>query len=361
MKNKYIEYIIKNGLNLQQNQIVEIVGSRFLEKFINELKVACLSFGASTVSICYTDSLELLDKINRGYSFYIEKDVMYYKDLISKGFCRIVLHSPFLPSESISWKKQTEYKNCLKQLSFVSQYFMDRCSQKVICSVVNPYWASKVNKTEEELENDIERLVFGIYEAEDSMTFLNRKQIETLWFKNARGTDLKVGLTSNFEFQGKKAVTKKGIIFEPNIPCLEIYTAPKKEKVEGKIYSSRPFYYRGIEYKDLILEFKNGKLCQYKNVREILNLEDSLYYVGEIALAEHLENTIYYSTLLDENADCHLALGMAYPYGITELEDVNISNYHIDIVFGSKDMQVIGQKGEESFVIMDKGKFVYKK
>lgn len=360
MQNKYIEYIIKNGINLQKNQIVEIVGSSYLIDFISNLKSACLKFGASSVYIKYIDGNSLQQKINLDYNLYIDEEVIKYQDLVLKGFSRIILQSPFLIPMTLNDEKKSIYEDCQKKLSFVKDYFLNNESTKTICLVANPYWAAKLRISENELWNSIYKYTFIENNIDQFLNYLNSLKIKSLHFKNSLGTNFILDLTDNFIFQGRHQITKSNIKYQPNIPSLEIYTAPNKYSVNGVVYSTKPLYYYGNVIDNWFISFKNGKIIESKGLASIISLDPNLSYTGEIALCEAYDNINYYSTLLNENTSAHLALGMAYKYGISDTTNINECPYHIDLSFGSDDLEVTAITNEyRSITIMEAGKFKY--
>lgn len=358
-RSSYINYIIEKGINLQPNQTVEIVSSSYLKDFVFDLRKACLKKGASFVYIKYIDGKDLESKINDDYD--ILKDIEHYKGLIKEGFARIVIQSPFMIPMVIETNRKKKYQNKLKQLIFVNDYFNNLESQRTICLAANPYWASKLNITIEQLWD----IIFDYSLFNDEMSiykdYLNDLKINKIIFKNSLGTNLEVALTSNFTFQDKHQITPRGVKFQPNIPCLELYTAPNKYNVNGVVVSSKPIYYYGEIINDYKIVFKDGKIIDSINLNKVLDKDESLLYAGEIALVRYSESINLYSTLLNENLCSHIGLGYAYPYGIKELDKINKSQYHVDLFFGTKDLECLAVCEDENIYIMKNGEFIYEK
>ena len=199
-------------------------------------------------------------------------------------------------------------------------------------------------------------------------------------FKNNLGTDLEVYLADDNLFCGGDDYTNSGIRFSPNIPTEEVFGMPYKTKVNGKVYATKPLNYQGSLIEDFNLTFKDGKVVDFDarigkdNLKSLIEFDEGSCYLGEVALISHNSpisnmDILFYNTLFDENASCHLALGAAYPSNIKngtnmtrdELAKLgsNYSNTHVDFMFGSSDMSVIGttRKGEE-IVIFKNGNFV---
>ena len=177
-------------------------------------------------------------------------------------------------------------------------------------------------------------------------------------YKNSLGTDLVVYLPDNYSFESAK--DNKVIV---NMPSYEVFASPIYNKTEGIVYSSMPLCYGGAVIEDLWLEFKEGKVVKYgsktnENVlKNIIESDNQSSYLGEVALVENNSpisnlNIVFGTTLIDENASCHLALGSGFPEcieGGLELNDeellkkgINVSSNHVDFMIGTPDLSIIG-------------------
>jgi len=209
---------------------------------------------------------------------------------------------------------------------------------------------------------------------------LNEYRFKALQLKNNAGTDLRMELPENHVWLGGGDVAKDGFPFLPNIPTEEIFSAPKADGVNGTVVGTMPNVFRGNLIEDFSITFKDGKVVSFdakagkEHLENMINDIPGMDMLGEIALVEHdspISNTgiLFYNTLYDENASCHLALGSAYPDSIkgggamTEDErraaGINVSDNHQDFMFGSADMSIVGitDSGEEVVVFKD-GNFV---
>ena len=209
---------------------------------------------------------------------------------------------------------------------------------------------------------------------------LNDYNFKYLHFKNSLGTDLTVELVKNHIWLGGAEKSSKGVIFNANIPTEEVFTMPYKYGTQGKVVATKPLNYEGKLIEDFYLVFKDGKVVEYDAKKEkvalesLLNTDEGSKYIGEIALISHDSpisnmNILFYETLFDENASCHMALGKAYPINIKngpnmEMEELEALGYnnsinHVDFMFGSDDMEIIGEKESgEKVEIFKKGNFV---
>ena len=209
---------------------------------------------------------------------------------------------------------------------------------------------------------------------------LNSYNFDTLYFKNKLGTDISVKLVDNHIWAGGGELTPDGIVFNPNIPTEENFTMPHKYGVNGKVVATKPLNYQGKLIEDFWLEFKDGKVINFdakvnKDALEnLLKFDKGSCYLGEIALISYdspISNSgiLFYNTLFDENASCHMALGRAYTINVKDgtklsaekLETIGYNNSmaHSDFMFGNEDLSVIGiTKNGDKVVIFEDGNFI---
>lgn len=210
---------------------------------------------------------------------------------------------------------------------------------------------------------------------------LNDYNFKSLHFKNSKGTDLTVGLVKNHVWCGGAEKALNGIIFNPNMPTEEAFTMPDRNHVDGRVYSTKPLNYGGVLINEFWLEFKDGKVVDFDakenrdSLARLLDFDEGSRHIGEIALISHdspisNSNILFYNTLFDENASCHMALGAAYPMNIQggqqlsqdELLELggNVSSQHEDFMFGSDDMSIIGLTYDnQEVVVFTEGNFVF--
>ena len=195
--------------------------------------------------------------------------------------------------------------------------------------------------------------------------YLNSLRLKELHYSSSNGTDFTVGLIPGVIFLGGGELTVDGRFFQPNIPSEEVFTSPRKGVAEGIVYASKPLVYNGVLITDFWVKFHEGKAIDVhaktgeEALRSILTLDEGSSYLGECALVPFdspINNTglLFYNTLYDENAACHLALGRGftelYPnfqnYSEQELRDfgINYSLSHVDFMIGSKDLDIVGTK-----------------
>ncbi|MGL5479793.1 MAG: aminopeptidase, partial [Clostridium sp.] len=195
------------------------------------------------------------------------------------------------------------------------------------------------------------------------LEFFNKNNFKYLKMKNSLGTDLKVELPLNHIWCGGSEFTKGGVEFIANMPTEEIFTTPKRDGVNGIVYASKPLNYNGTLINDFNITFKDGEIVNFdakeglEALRELINTDEGSKYLGEVALVPYNSpisnsNILFYNTLYDENASCHLAIGEAYPSCIKDGENLskeellkigsNVSLTHVDFMFGTSDLEIIG-------------------
>lgn len=269
-----------------------------------------------------------------------------------------------------------------------------------ILGVPNKAWAEKVFpelKGEEAINALWEKILETCYVEEDNdpvaewdkhnndlmkrTAILNDYNFKALHFENEEGTDLTIELVKNHIWAGGCEEAKDEVIFNPNMPTEEIFCMPYKYGVNGKVVSTKPLNYNGTLISKFTLNFENGAVTSYEAddhvdaLKSLVDFDEGSKYIGEVALVPHgspisQSNILFYNTLYDENASCHLALGRAYPMNVKggtemskeELNEVgaNDSMTHVDFMFGSSSMKITGitYDGKE-IPVFENGNFVF--
>jgi aminopeptidase len=260
-----------------------------------------------------------------------------------------------------------------------------------VASVPTPSWAKKVFP---ELKEDaaVEKLWDAILSAvrvneEDPVAAWDahkanlKKNVSLLNdFTNGLGTDLKVELPEGHIWMGGSDVMPDGHEFIANMPTEEVFTAPHRTGVNGKVVAAMPLNFNGSLISNFWIEFKNGAVVDYgaetgyDQLKSLIETDDGSKYLGEVALVPYdspISNTgiLFYNTLFDENAACHLALGQAYPVCLKNGENmtkealmdkgINDSIAHEDFMIGTSDMRIVGvDQDNREILIFENGNFV---
>lgn len=210
---------------------------------------------------------------------------------------------------------------------------------------------------------------------------LNEYNFKTLHYTNSLGTDLTITLPDNHVWMGGSEDTPRGVEFVANMPTEEIFTAPRWDGVNGRVYAAMPLALNGNLVKNFYMDFANGKIVNVhaeegeEYLCHSVGMDEGSSYLGEVALVPYdspIRNSgiLFYNTLFDENASCHLAFGSAYPNCVKGGEDLdeagqkavglNQSMNHVDFMVGTKDLSIVGttQDGKEIPVFVD-GNFAF--
>lgn len=200
--------------------------------------------------------------------------------------------------------------------------------------------------------------------------WLNGQRFESLHFSGP-GTDLTIGLADNHLWQGGASSAKNGITCNPNIPTEEVFTTPHAQRVEGHVRSTKPLSYQGTLIDDIAVRFEGGRIVEAKAskgeavLNKVLDTDEGARRLGEVALVPHSSpisksGILFYNTLFDENASCHIALGQCYSKCFVDGDTItpdqiaaqggNKSLIHIDWMIGSGDTDIDGIKPDGSRV-----------
>lgn len=383
---KYAELVVKKGVNIQKNQALMInaplEGVEFTKLVVEEAYKA----GAKDVHINWGDDDLTLWKFQYAPNEVLENvpqwRINMYESFAKDGAALLSIHAtdPDLLKDINPEKIAKANKASAKALANFRKYTMNDEIPWSVISIPTAGWAKKVfpDKTEEEAVKSLWEEIIKIVRVDEKDPIaawdqhneslriarerLNEKAYTALRFKT-KDTDLEVGLPKNHIWHGGSAVSTEGIIFNPNMPTEEVFCAPHKYKVEGKVTSTKPLNYGGILIDNFTLYFKEGKVVDFsaekgeEALEHLLDIDEGAKRLGEVALVPHespvsKSGMIFYNTLFDENASCHLALGKAYPTNIkggakmTEEEldkhGINDSLTHVDFMIGTEDLSIDG-------------------
>ena len=192
---------------------------------------------------------------------------------------------------------------------------------------------------------------------------LNALQLDRLHITSGNGTDLTIGLPKHHVWAGGSEKTPGGVEFLANIPTEEVFTAPDRLRVEGTVYGTKPYVFHGSLIEDFCVTFHEGRVAEYRAakgeelLKMLLEADEGAARIGEIALVPaaspiNRSGILFYNTLFDENAACHIAFGEAYPTcveggGSMDAEQkkgagLNVSDIHEDVMIGAEDTDIDG-------------------
>ena len=192
--------------------------------------------------------------------------------------------------------------------------------------------------------------------------WLNDRRFQGLHYSGP-GTDLTIGLADDHEWQGGASIAKNGIFCNPNIPTEEVFTTPHAWRVEGHVASTKPLSYQGALIDGIVVRFEQGRIVEAKAARgqevlsKLLDTDEGSQRLGEVALVPHSSpiskgGLLFFNTLFDENAACHIALGQCYSKCFVNGADLsseeiarrggNKSLIHVDWMVGSDKIDIDG-------------------
>ena len=385
-KKRFAELIVKVGVNIKKGQeavvYAELDDPDFVYTVVEEAYIA----GASKVTVEWGH--QPLTKLHVKYrsdevittvdDWEVEK-LKHRRDTLP---CMIYILSEDPDGlEGIDGEKYAKMVSARYQKLKAIRDEMENKYQWCIAAVPGKEWAKKVFPDLSE-DQAVEKLWQAIIytsradgdpiknweehnkELHKRADYLNSLGIKKLKYKASNGTDLEVGLIENSIFMGGSEETLSGNTFNANIPTEEIFISPKRGEAEGVVYSSKPFSYRGEIIENFHIEFKDGKAVEWgaekgeKLLGTLINMDDGSHYLGECALVPfespiNKTGLLFYNTLFDENAACHLALGEGFSNTIKDSEKytleecrkmgINESMIHEDFMIGTEDLSIIAE------------------
>ncbi len=382
----YAELIVREGANVQKNQYVVIRTGVYEEEFASIVARKCYEAGAKRVFMRWESS-----KLNQVDLLYAEeedlKHVFYFEEMESKFMLDELPTLIWLDGEDpdglkgIDASKAARIRRARYMVNGKYREASENHHAWVIAGVPSLPWAKKVFPDLSD-EEAIEKLWKAIlktsraYEGDpiknwkehdadlkNRCKYLNSLNLKKLKYKSSNGTDLEVGLIPGVRFAAGSEKTLEGNIFSPNIPTEECFTSPMKGEAEGIVYSTKPLSYQGQLIEDFSVRFHEGKAVEVnarvgeEALRSILTLDNGSSYLGECALVPfhspiNETGILFFNTLYDENAACHLALGTGFPelypdyekYTDDEIRSfgINKSLSHVDFMIGSEDLDITG-------------------
>lgn len=386
---KYAKLAVVKGINLQKDGLLVINSPIDCSEFARMIAEEAYKVGASDVIINYSDEkfnrIRFSNASTETLSFTPEFEKDKYDYYVEKGasFLSISASDPDIlrgidPSKisAVQKSRRTALKN-----------YHDACisnkNKWCIVSIPTESWAKKVfpDCSSEDAVKKLWDAIFTVMRIKEDdpieawnkhvnllhqkVKELNEHNFEYLHFKNSLGTDLKVGLVKSHIWCGGEDVSLDNVKFIANMPTEEIFTTPKMDDVNGTVFSSKPLSYCGNLINNFSITFKDGEAvdCTAETgldvLKELINTDEGSKRLGEVALVPYdspisKSNIIFFNTLYDENASCHLALGSSYPSCIkdgdkmTEEESLkakaNSSLTHVDFMIGTKDTEIVGIK-----------------
>lgn len=396
---KYAKLIARKGINVRKGQEVMVYAGLDQPEFVKMVVEECYRAGASKVIVEW--DYDPLTKLNYRYRSiktlstiekWEEEKIKHRVDALP-AMIYIESSDPDglkgINQEKVAKAQQARYK--------VLKPYIDNMENKYqwcIAAVPGKEWAKKVfphlrvNQAVDKLwdailytsradgDNPIEAWNEHNEDLKKRCAYLNSLGIDRLHYTSSNGTDFTVGLIEDALFLGGAENTLGNVEFNPNIPSEEVFTSPMKGRADGVVVATRPLSYRGELIENFSIKFEGGKAVEVhaeKNeelLKSMISMDESAAYLGECALVPYdspIRNSgiVFYNTLFDENACCHLALGAGFENCIKDydkytLEEcrqkgINDSIIHVDFMIGSPDLRIdaITRDGREVAIFKD--------
>ena len=384
---KYAHTLLKYGVNLQEDQTLVISVDVENKDFAVIVTEEAYRLGAKEVVLNWRCSPIARQRLLHANESVLEKPANwipeFYKQYIDDkaAFLSLISANPKalegIPTDRISLQS----RNLNKVLSFYHTAIMNSSVTWCVASVPTVLWANLLGYegSDEEKINQLWATLLKLcriegVEPKDTYRHhmaklrrrceaLNKLDLKSLRYTCENGTDLLLELPEGHIWLGGEESSKDGTIFNANIPTEEVFSAPQYNGVNGVVHSTKPLIYHGNTISDFSFTFKEGKIVEYtakegyEVLKELVETDEGSHYLGEVALVDHFSpisqsNQIFYETLFDENASCHLAIGASYPTclknsdGLSEEElkerGLNHSLTHVDFMIGHEHMNIKG-------------------
>ena len=380
---EYARLIVRCGVNVQKGQEVMVYAGLDQPEFVKLVVEEAYKAKASKVIVEW--NYDPLTKLHVRYqSVKTMGTVPEWQKARQQHYCDVLPARIHLVSDDPDGLKGINMGKMAKarKMSYpILRPYIDQREGKqqwCIAAVPGAAWAKKVfpgMRTSQAIEKLWEAILFTSRVNEDPVKaweehnadlrkrceYLNSLGIESLHYTADNGTDLTVGMISEAVFCGGAEVSRQGITFNPNIPTEECFISPMRGKAEGTVYSTKPLSYQGQLIENFSLRFENGKAVEAKAEKgeELLNtmitMDEGAAYLGECALVPQNSpicesGILFYETLFDENAACHLAMGAGFADTIRDhhsktLEEcralgINDSMIHVDFMIGCDSMNI---------------------
>lgn len=380
---EYARLIVRSGVNVQKGQDVLIYCGLDQPEFVKLVVEEAYKAKAREVTVFW--QYQPLEKIRVRYeSVKTMATVHEWQKARQEHYCETLPCRIHLISDDPDGLKGMNMEKVAKasKLSYpILKPYMDRCDgmqQWCIAAVPGAEWAKKVfpgMRTSQAVEKLWEAILFTSRVDADPVKaweehnenlknrcdYLNSLGIEQLHYTAANGTDLTVGMIPEAVFCGGSEDSRQGITFNPNIPTEECFISPMKGQAEGIVYSTKPLSYQGQMIDNFSIRFENGKAAEVhaqvgeELLKTLITMDEGASYLGECALVPQKSpiaesGLLFYNTLFDENAACHLALGRGFTDTIRDFQNktleecqelgINNSMIHEDFMIGCDTMNI---------------------
>ena len=401
---KYAQAVVELGVNVKEGQYVVINSSIRQSKFVHCLVEECYKRKARFVKVEYSD-----DEVSKLTYKNVEEKT--YIENTKQNLYRLRNYTKILPVQIYVEDSDPDVfkgidiskamKARIKTYPKVKKYrdMMENKYQWVIVAMPSKEWAKKVfpndtpsvafKKLEDAIlkttridNNAVNNWKEHIKELQEKSQILNDLNLDYLEYKSSNGTDLKLKLMPNHQWiSARENALGSNIDFTANMPTEEVFSMPSYDGVDGVVVSTKPLSLRGKLVEDFKVYFEKGRAYKVEArvgqevLEELLSDDEGSRHLGEVALVPYNSpinesGILFFNTLFDENAACHLAFGRAYEscvkdadkYSEEELEKIGVNNsvIHVDFMIGTSDLEITGiNKSGETVQIFSNGNWAF--
>ncbi len=401
---RFASVIVKKGINLQEGQDVLLYISTLQREFAKYITMECYKNKARKVIINWTD--DDIDYV--AYKYGDEKALSKVEDYEearakhnSKSIpCRIYVEDSNpeafngLDNDKISRISMARRK-VIKKYRDITEGYDQWCivavpskewakmifPNETPSNAVKKLWDAIIKTTRIDSNDPIKAWNEHIEYLASKAKVLNELNLDYLEYSSSNGTNLKLKLHEGHLWQSASEKSLRGIEFVANMPTEEVFTMPDINGVDGVVVASKPLSHNGVVIEDFKIWFEHGRVVKCEalkgqnELQKIIDTDEGSHHLGEVALVPYdspinLSGILFYNTLFDENAACHLALGMAFRDNLKGYEtmsdeefkkiDFNNSLTHVDFMIGTKDLNIVGydHQGNKHQIFKD-GNFAF--
>lgn len=398
LENKYIDLLLGRCLNFNNSKCLFISYDKVNKDFVLKVIEKAHYMGIEEIILDEEDIYCMHEKLLNSSLEEIENDSYFNKE---KWDYYAKRNASFLMLE-------TEFPNVMEDVlpeKIAKAKYINRITRKVfrekestyqipwcIAALPNKVWADSIFPNDKDSYEKLFKVICKmcmvdtvnpilswnnyIIENQRQVNLLNDLKIKKLHYKNNLGTDLIVEFADDIHWCGVGSDEEKDMLV--NMPSYEIFTTPDFRKTEGIVYSSKPLVYGGGVVEEFYLKFSKGKVVDYgalkgyEILKDIIGGGENSAYLGEVALVDYdspISNTnlVFGTTLFDENAACHLALGDGFPSclenGLNMKKEellekgVNQADNHVDFMIGTADLEIEAETNKGTILIFKDGNF----
>ena len=403
----YADFIVKVGVNVRPRQNFIIRCPVTMPEFAHACAKAGYEAGAKEVIVRWEDERLARIQMEQGKEedlcalkpYQLRSYLDYAED--PDGCCTLAIHASD-PEAFAGLDSGKLNRVNLARRTFLKpwqEYTMNDRIQWCVVAVPAPGWAAKVfpGMPVDQAMEKLWQLIFEVcrvttgdpvaaWKEHVAKTKARRDQLnawdlDRVRLQSANGTDLTIGLAEDCTWEGASSLAENGAEFIANVPTEEVFCAPHRDRVNGIVYGTKPYAYNGQLIEGWHVTFKDGKVIEHgaeKNadlLQKLLTTDENADRIGEIAFVPasspiNQSGVLFFNTLFDENAACHIAFGAGYPTNIkggakltrAQLMEkgLNDSAIHEDVMIGAPDTRIIGvRKNGEEVVIFENGEWAF--